>query len=98
MKSDENIGIAFCWYEPSEWEILKRTAADSETLNDTYEEWQSNANSAIGEIEAQGKQIKKISIKMNALESWCRDNGYINNSKARSEYAVKQLLDRARET
>jgi hypothetical protein len=55
-------------------------------------------DSAISEIEAQGLKVKKISMKMNELESWCRDNDCINNSEARSEYAVKKLQNRARET
>ena len=98
MSSDENVRIAFCWYEPSEWEILKRTAVDAETLDDTYEEWKSNANNAIGEIQSQGLKIKKISIKMHELELWCQNNAYVNNAEARSEYAANKLQNRARKT
>ncbi len=98
MNSEESIGVAFCWYEPSEWEILKRTAADSETLDDTYEEWKSNANRAISEFNAQGININKISMKMEEFETWCKENSYINNSEARSEYAAKKLQERTRET
>ena len=98
MTSEEDIEVAFCWYEPSEWEILKRTAADSETLDDTYEEWKSNANRAISEFYTQGIKIKKISMRMYEFEIWCEENNYINNSEARSEYAAKKLQERARET
>ena len=98
MTTEGKIGIAFCWYEPNEWEILKETAIDSETLDDTYEEWKSNANSAINEFNAQGMKIKKISIKMSEFESWCKENNLRNNSQARSEYAVKKLQERTRET
>ncbi len=54
MTSENNIGIAFCWYEVDEWEKLKRTAIDSDTLDNSYEEWKSNANTAINELTAQG--------------------------------------------
>ena len=64
MSSDKDIEIAFCWYEASEWEILKRTAADSETLDDSYVEWKSYAIRVISLFIAQGLKIKKISIKM----------------------------------
>ena len=98
MTSAEGIEVAFCWYESSEWEILKRTATDSETLDDTYEEWKSNAARAISEFTAQGIIIKKISMKMYELETWCKENSYINNSEARSEYAARKLQERTRET
>jgi len=98
MTSEESIGVAFCWYDPGEWEILKRTATDSEKLDDSYEEWKSNANRAVSELNAQGIKIKKISMKMYEFESWCKENGCINNSEARSEYAAKKLQNRTRET
>jgi len=98
MTSEENIGVAFCWYEADEWETLKRTAADSETLDNSYEEWKSNANNAISELKAQGLEISKIAMKMDELTSWCQENNYENNSKARSNYAANKLRERTRET
>lgn len=98
MTSEENIGIAFCWYEADEWKKLKQTAVDSETLDDSYEEWKSSANNAISEITAQGLKIDKIAMRMNEFNSWCQENNSINNSEARSSYAAKKLQERKRET
>ena len=98
MTSENNIGIAFCWYEADEWEKLKRTAVDSDTLDDSYEEWKSNANTAINELTAQGLQINKIAMKMDEFKAWCERNNSENNSDARSNYAANKLQQRRRET
>lgn len=98
MTSDSNIGFAFCWYEADEWEKLKQTAVDSEILDDSYEEWKSNANSAIKTFKAQGLEITKIAMRMDEFNAWCLENNSENNSEARSSYAAKKLRERKRET
>lgn len=98
MTSEDDLRLAFCWYEPEEWEKLKRIAKDSGSLDDSYEEWKSNANDAISEIRGQGNIIQKISIKMDELVTWCQENSLENNSEARSNYAAKKLQERRSET
>ena len=98
MTIEENIGIAFCWYEAGEWEKLKQTAIDSDTLDDSYEKWKSNANNAIVELNAQGLKINKVAMKMDEFNVWCQENNYSNNSSARSSYGAKKLQERRRET
>lgn len=87
---EETMLVAFCWYEQSEWETLKQTAADKEILDDTYAEWKSNANKAIAELRADGHQIQKIKVKMEQLEAWCADQGVENKANARTEYAIHE--------
>ena len=91
----EIIEIAFCWYEQDEWEILKRSAADKEILDDTYEEWKSNANDAIKEVRAEGHHIQKINVKIDRLEAWCCEQGVENTSKSRTEYAAHEARRRS---
>ena len=46
--SDQNeVNLAFCWYEPDEWLGIKKFAKDADKQDDTYEEWRANANEAI---------------------------------------------------
>ena len=97
MNSGEDLEIAFCWYEPEEWEKLKQTAVDASKLDDSYEEWRTNANSAIREIRVQGHIIRKISIKMDELNRWCQKNNLENISQTRSQYAVEKLRKRRSE-
>ena len=98
MTGEENIGIAFCWYEAEEWEKLKQTAVDSQTLDDSYEEWKSSANNAITDLKAQGLKINKIAMRMDEFNSWCQENNSKNDSEGRSSYAAKKLQERKRET
>ncbi len=98
MTTEKNIGIAFCWYEAGEWEKMKVTSEDSDTLDSSYEEWKSSANIAIAELMAEGLKINKIAMKMDEFNSWCKENRFKNNSKARSNYAAHKLQERNRET
>jgi hypothetical protein len=61
--------VAFCWYQPEEWEKLKQSAGDAEKLDDTYKEWKKNANDMIRVVRAAGRNVQKIDIKMEALEA-----------------------------
>jgi len=56
-------------------------------VDDTYEEWRKNANSAFSEIQASGKKVRKVLIKISKLQEWCSEKGLEPNSKARAEYA-----------
>lgn len=92
----EPMVVAFCWYQPDEWEKLKRSAADTEKLDDTYKEWKKNANEMIQFVRAAGRKVQKINIKMEALEAWCKEEGRENNSAARSHYATAMARQRYR--
>lgn len=98
MSSEEIMVVAFCWYEQSEWEALKRTAADKEILDDTYEEWKQNANDSIATARAEGHQVQKIKIKIDRLEAWCGEQGIDNNSTARTQYAIHEAQRRSAKT
>ena len=67
MNSKEETIIGVCWYQPDEWKILKRTATDSEALDDSYEEWRQNANHAINGFRSHGNKIKKVNVKISEL-------------------------------
>ena len=88
------LSVAFCWYQPDEWEKLKATAADKENLDDTYDEWKSNASRAIQDLRDEGQHIQKVSIKIEQLEVWCEEEGVDNISQARTQYAVHLLKNR----
>ena len=86
--------VAFSWYQHDEWEKLKATAADKKDLDDSYDEWKSNASSAIQDLRDEGQLIQKVSIKVDQLEAWCEEEGVDNNSEARTRYAVNLLKKR----
>ncbi len=87
--------VAFCWYQREEWEKLKATAADQDALDDSYDEWKSNASRAIKDLRDDGQLIQKVKINIDQLDAWCEDNGLENNSAARSRYAGEMLSPRS---
>jgi len=87
--------IAFCWYQREEWEKLKATAVDKDDLDDSYDEWRTNASSAIAELRGDGQLIQKVKINIEQLDAWCEDKGVENNSAARSRYAGEMLSQRS---
>ena len=86
--SEQQIVYSFAWFQPEEWQKLKETVEDPETLDDTYQEWRHNAEAVITELRNDGHQVKKISIKISKLLDWCESKGLKPNGKARSEYAA----------
>lgn len=98
MNNEKDLAIAFCWYEPDEWLKIKKSAADADAQDDSYEEWKSNANQAINNIRATGHAVVKIAIKAEEFSGWCNKNNTENNADARSRFAVVKLKERKRET
>jgi hypothetical protein len=93
--SEQKVVYSFAWYQPEEWELLKRTVDDPSTLDDTYAEWRHNAENSISEIRANGHTINKTSIKIDQLMAWCSAKGLKPDSSARSEYAAFLAQQRA---
>jgi len=88
------VNIVLCWYQSDQWEILKQMATDKEILDDSYEDWRSNANKAIAEIQSQGKNVQKISINVERLVAWCEQEGLENTLATRTQYAVVVAKER----
>ncbi|MDH5183047.1 MAG: hypothetical protein OEX12_04080 [Gammaproteobacteria bacterium] len=86
MNNENDIEFAFCWFDKDQWQLLEKI--DPEGVDDSYEEWRKNANSAISEFEKRGQKIIKVSIKISALQNWCQENGLQPNSKSRSQFAA----------
>jgi len=98
MRSRSDPGIAFCWYEPEDWLKVKKSAADADKQDDSYEEWKSNANRAISDFRAEGLDVAKIAIKAEDFLAWCHENDIPNDGDTRSRFAAMKLQERNRET
>lgn len=88
------IVTGFAWFEREQWERLREVAADTEKLDETYAEWVFGANRSIAEFEAQGLHIEKISIDIDALVTWCREQQRPVDSSARAQFAAEELRRR----
>lgn len=81
--------FSIAWYDPSQWRLLTQVAADRANLDDTFEEWHTNALRAEREIQASGHAVSRIAVDVTKLEAWCRERKIINNSSARAEFVAQ---------
>ena len=90
-----DVFVGFCWYQREEWEKLKATAVDKDALDDSYDEWKSNATRAIKDLRDVGQLVQKVKINIEQLDAWCEKNGVENTSEARSRYCSEVLKQRS---
>ncbi|HTW39187.1 MAG TPA: BrnT family toxin [Steroidobacteraceae bacterium] len=89
--SDTQLGLA--WYTREAWERLRQLADDVEALDESFEDWERGALSAIRELESVGRSVQKVPVDIDALVAWCRERSRRVDSVARAEY-VTYLLQR----
>ncbi len=94
--SEQKVVYSFVWFQPEEWLRLKEVVEDPSTLDDTYEEWRKSAEKTIGEYRANHQSVKKISIIISELLTWCESKGIKPDSKARAEYAALMAEERSK--
>ncbi len=78
------------WYSREQWSILKQVSVDAEELEDSYDEWEQNAEQAIQKFIAKGMRIRKVDVDVNELVKWCKNKGVSIDGAARSQYAVEK--------
>jgi hypothetical protein len=80
------VGIG--WYDAVQWAKLKGVAADPDRLDDSHEAWQRTAERTLQELMAQGLDVRRVPIDVDALVQWCRDHGKAIDAKARAEFTT----------
>jgi hypothetical protein len=83
--------IGLAWYTREAWQRLRELAADVDTLDDTYEDWERGALRAIRELEAVGRRPRKVPIDVDLLARWCQERHRPLDSGARAEYVTYLL-------
>jgi hypothetical protein len=78
------VGVA--WYDPVQWAKLKQVAADSDRLEESHEAWLRMAERALQDLTAQGLDVRRVPLNVDALVQWCRDHNKVIDGKARAEY------------
>lgn len=76
------------WYSLEEWTKLKRVAADSEKLHDTYEQWVEAAEQAEQQLKRSGLSPRRVSVKVGPLMVWCAARQKPLDGKTRAEYVT----------
>jgi hypothetical protein len=75
---------------------LYELAADRDALDNTFEDWERGAKAAIPELEAAGRQVRKVPVDIEALAAWCREHGRAIDSAARAQFVGDLLNEPAR--
>ncbi len=96
MEHEQQV-FGLCWYQPEQWTRLLEISDDTDKLEETYEEWRTNANKAIQEFQTTGKKIKKVKINLEQLLFWCNEKGVPVNGSSRAQYVAYVLQQRNKE-
>ena len=93
MSNDQKQTICIAWFRRDQWLLLKQKATDPEIIEDTYEEWEAEAERAVQQLIALGLPVKKIDVDIYELEEWCKANGLPMDGDARSGFAAEKGYD-----
>ena len=92
LKMNPDIEIAVCWFDRDQWRLLKEL--DPDGMDDTYEEWRSQATEAVNSIRSQGGKVGKINIRASEFIKWCESEGVKPDHSARAKYGTFMLRKR----
>jgi hypothetical protein len=83
------VGVA--WYESAEWSQLRALAPDPEKLEATHAEWLAFAEKGLADLRRAGHDVRRVPVKVAALQAWCELLGRRPDARARAEYASAEL-------
>jgi len=86
-----NPKVCVAWFEVDQWEKIRDVSTDSSRLESTYDEWRSNIEKTIQEMNSGGLVIHKVPVDVHELVSWCKSKDIQIDGKARSEFAAYKL-------
>jgi len=84
-----NVGVG-C-YTKDQWFKLQAVAADPEILEKTYEEWVEVFNKGCANLKEVGIMAVKVSVDVDELIEWCKENKLAINGEARSQFVARKL-------
>ena len=91
--SDENMKYAYAWYKPEQWQLLRAVSSDKDRLEETHEEWESQAKESLLRYRRDGMDITKVVIDVTELIDWCKKEDSIVDGAARATFAALKLKE-----
>jgi hypothetical protein len=79
------VGIA--WYRREDYDLLMSMFLDRENLDDTFDEWLSQALQVSDKLTREGLVVEKAIVDPNTFPAWCGSNGLEMDAKGRMQYA-----------
>lgn len=78
------------WYSEEQWTMLKLLAADPDSLNATYGEWEARAQKTFEQLQKEpGIEAIKVFVDVEALRQWCRERGKPIDGDSRADYVLE---------
>jgi hypothetical protein len=89
--ADRSFVTGIAWYRRNQWTRLRELAADSDTLEESYDGWLAGAQKALLEMAVNGVRAQRVDVDVEALVRWCQAEGRRLDSAARAAYTALQL-------
>lgn len=86
--------VGVTWYNQETWARVKATAADPERFEDSFQEWEAMAITAIRDLLRSGVRAMKVPIMPEEFAAWCALHDKLNNAEARAEFVSEQLREK----
>jgi hypothetical protein len=80
--------MAIATYREDQWDRLRASAADRDSMDETWEKWNEGIEEVIANVESQGHAYVCVRLDVEEIEEYCKDQCVPNNSKARSALAI----------
>jgi trans-aconitate methyltransferase len=88
------LGIGF--YKREQWQRLRDTAADSDILEPTYDEWLDVLDSSIEKIRAHGLEPELVDVDVEELLAFCKRKKLPNTGQARARFVAEKARGKSR--
>jgi hypothetical protein len=80
--------MAIATYREDQWDRLRASAADRDSMDETWEKWNEGIEKVIANLESQGHTYVCVQLDVQEIEEYCKEQGVPNDSKARSALAI----------
>jgi len=81
--------VGIVWYRPEDWVALKSILVDSDTLDDSYQDWLKGAEEVEQRLRREGHIVERVRINPRTFPGWCTLKGLRTDANARTEYATE---------
>jgi hypothetical protein len=83
------VGIA--WYRSDQWQRLRELSVDTETLEQTHQEWLTMATKTLDDLQKAGLRVQKVDVDVEELVRWCQERELPVDAKARARFVTETL-------
>ncbi len=80
--------LKLAYYRKGDWDKFMKSIVDRESMHDTWEEWNKAFNKLKNNLKDQGFVVHQVTIDIDDLIKFCKEQGLKNDGKTRSKYVA----------